>query len=182
MQMGAERFTARVQMVRGITRSKHREVGYRLMVRRAPDITLLFTVMCTLVRVVNITVVVAVANLRILVHQDRDTMNMPVMYMHTEKDRSLMRVLPIHMAAVIKIMYLMWAASLWEAGSIMAPLVIPRIPHRLAQTNITEVGLTLAQAKMVQVTTNLLRPLIVWMPDSLMGNSTLLNISRAVQT
>ena len=32
-----------------------------------------------------------------------------------------MRVLPISMAAVIKIMYLMWAASFREADSIMAP-------------------------------------------------------------
>ena len=84
MQMGAGRFTARVHMVQGITRSKHREVGYKLMVRKATDTTLLFTVMCTLVRVVHIMVVVAVANLRILVHQDRDTISIPVMNMHTE--------------------------------------------------------------------------------------------------
>ena len=63
------------------------------MVRKATDTTLLFTVMCTLVRVVHIMVVpVMVANLLILAHQDRDTISIPVMNMHTEKDRSLLTV------------------------------------------------------------------------------------------
>ena len=84
------------------------------------------------------------------------------------------------MAAVIKIMYLMWAVLFREAGSIMAPLITLRITDRA--TIITGVGITLAMVHLVRVTMIMLRPLVVRMPDSLMGNSTLLNFSRAVQT